>query len=132
MEGTNVAGCNVPSLQLADPESRVHLEYGTKMDLSNLSMARLYTKLGFHVGDLRKTGMLHVNVFPRRLDRKAMLGNDDSILTRLPKPLLDLRETFYFECLTKSKALLMITSGRSGYTGYAVLSTLNSKASRMT
>lgn len=51
----------------------VHTSYGTSNDLSKMCMATMYMKLGFH-NTSRTIVMLHVGVFPRRFDRKAMTG----------------------------------------------------------
>lgn len=40
--------------------------------MSNPSISRLYTKLGFHVAHFGTTGMLHIDVFPQRIDRKNL------------------------------------------------------------
>lgn len=74
------------SYPTAHPTSTVHFEYGMTNDLSSSLMSRLYTKLGYHVADYRKTGMLHVDIFPRRLDRNVFQGDKDAILTLMLHP----------------------------------------------
>ncbi|CAO2656299.1 Nn.00g051020.m01.CDS01 [Neocucurbitaria sp. VM-36] len=106
------------SYPTADPASTVHLDYGIANDLSNSSMSRLYTKLGFHVAGYRTTGMLHVDIFPRRLDRKVILGNDYLVLTRVPKALLRIWEQFTFKCLDRSGARVSIVSGHAAACAY--------------
>jgi hypothetical protein len=58
----------------SDPTSSVHLSYSTANYMSNESMSSLLVELGFDVANVRTTGMFLVDVFPRRLDRKTMIG----------------------------------------------------------
>jgi hypothetical protein len=62
------------SYSARDERSTVNLEYGTVDDLSNVSILQLYAKLSLHKATVRPTGPLHVDVFPRRLDRKILPG----------------------------------------------------------
>ena len=52
------------SYPTADVNSTVHLPYGTIDDMSNPSIWLLYSKMGFHVADIREHSMFHVDVFP--------------------------------------------------------------------
>jgi hypothetical protein len=49
--------------------SSVHLEFRTVDDLSNISMLGIYAELGFYVANIRKHGLLHIDMVPRRLNR---------------------------------------------------------------
>ncbi|KAJ8112197.1 hypothetical protein OPT61_g5384 [Boeremia exigua] len=92
------------SYPTADPTITVHLNYAVSNDLSNQSMGRLYTKLGFHKADIRTTGMFHVDIFPRRLDWKKINGNDSSVLLKMPKPLCSYWKAFAFKCFNQLAA----------------------------
>jgi hypothetical protein len=59
------------SYPTSDLSSTVHHSYATVNDMSNISMSKLLIKLEFNVVNVRKTGTLIVDVFPRRLDRKT-------------------------------------------------------------
>lgn len=106
------------SYPTADPLSTVHMEYGVCNDLSNTCMGRLYTKLGFHLSDFRTTGMLQMDIFPRRLDRKLILGPQTHVLSRMPPTLLAHWQDFVFRCLDQSKAKVVIASGRAAHASY--------------
>ncbi len=53
---------------IKDPLSTVHLRYGINNSLSNICMWTICAKLGFHLPSIRSSGMLHIKVFPRRID----------------------------------------------------------------
>ncbi|KAI4922049.1 hypothetical protein J4E90_000477 [Alternaria incomplexa] len=64
----------VSSYPTAKEDSTVHRSYGTTLDISNESMFMIYTKLGHHVSSIRDHGALHLDVFPRRVNRNLALG----------------------------------------------------------
>ncbi len=108
----------ISSYPTSDPATSVHLEYGTTNDMSNPCMARLYTKLGLHQAELRSTGLFHVDIFPRRLNRKKIAGNNGSILGRVPVELLRFRKEFSFQCIKMSCARIALIFGHSANTAY--------------
>ena len=57
-----------------DPTSSVHLSYSTANYMSDESMSSLLVELGFNMANVRTTVMFLMDVFPRRLDRKTMIG----------------------------------------------------------
>ena len=100
------------SYPTADVNSTVHLAYGTNDDMSSQSMWLLYSKMGFHVADIREHSMFHVDVIPRRLDRKTLPGGDSS-LSLLRQLSAGLREYWAtaaqaFIRMSKSKILLVV------------------------
>jgi hypothetical protein len=103
----------ISSYPTADPASSVHLKFATTNDLSNWSMARLYAKLGYHNIQERKTGMMHIDHFPRRLDRKKMLGRESSVLSNMPKLLALYWSTWAKRCIQMSRATVVVVSGHS-------------------
>ncbi|KAI4627516.1 uncharacterized protein J4E87_004080 [Alternaria ethzedia] len=64
----------VSSYPTAKEDSTVRRSYGTTLDISNESMFMLYAKLGHNVSSIRNHGALHLDVFPRRVDRNIALG----------------------------------------------------------
>lgn len=73
-----------PSHPIAEPSSVVHLNYGTQNDISNQSMYRLYNKLVSR-NVLGTSGVFHINVWLRRLNRKGIRCRETSVLGRMPK-----------------------------------------------
>ena len=103
-----------------DPTSTVHLAYGMTNDMSNQCMSRLYTKLGFHVANFRTTGMLHLEVWYRRLDRKLVPGSNTSVLQRMPKQLAKHWRNFTFQCLEQSSSRVAILTGHAANRTYSM------------
>ncbi|KAF2033370.1 hypothetical protein EK21DRAFT_86472 [Setomelanomma holmii] len=104
-----------------DPSSSVHLSFGMVNDVSNISMFMLYAKLGFHTLGVHRTGMLHTDVFPHRLDRKAFPGasmGGQQTTTKLPLALRRYWETFAFECFSRASSRVGITTGHTATTVY--------------
>ncbi|KAI4928326.1 uncharacterized protein J4E92_005811 [Alternaria infectoria] len=106
------------SYPTADVNSTVHLAYGTNDDMSNQSMWLLYSKIGFHVADIREHSMFHVDVFPWRLNRKTVPEGDSSLslLRQLPA---DLREYWAtaaqaFIRISESRILLVVGNVNTG------------------
>jgi hypothetical protein len=95
------------SYATAKKGSSVHLEFGTVDDLSNTSMLAIYAKLGFHVANIRKHGLLHVDMMPRRLNRDIIpsTGREAQNLFRmLPLELLALWQDTANEVISRSSA----------------------------
>jgi len=103
----------ISSYPTADEKSTVHLEYATVNDLSNIGMSQLYVKAGYHDVQTRKTGMLHMVIFPRRLDRKKVLSSSAGVLNNMPRVLRILWQTFAVHCIQLSKAVVVCVSGHS-------------------
>jgi hypothetical protein len=84
----------VSSYPTAAPSASVHNRYGTVDDLSNLCMFLLYAKFGFHHAQLRKHGVMHVDIMARRIDRKKVPSGSNSLgpLRKLPNSLRHLVE----------------------------------------
>ncbi|KAH3941317.1 hypothetical protein HBH98_222750 [Parastagonospora nodorum] len=59
-----------------DPTSTLHLDYAID-DMTNVCMLARYARLGLHK-KTTKTGILHVNIIPRRTDRKRFIGGGSS------------------------------------------------------
>jgi hypothetical protein len=88
------------------PGSTVHMDDATVNDLSNICMFYLYTKLGFHRVNLRASSMLHLDLFPRRLDRVKM---GSGLLLRIVGSVLrKYCEHAEMNLLAQSKALLLL------------------------
>ena len=64
----------VSSYPTAKEDSTVYRSYSTTLDISNESMFMLYAKLGHNVSLIRNHSALHLDVFPRRVDRNIALG----------------------------------------------------------
>jgi hypothetical protein len=106
------------SYPTADPKSTVHMAFGTVSDMSNQSMARLLVKIGFHVANLRSSGMFMVDAFSRRLDRKQIRGNSDNVLDQVSQLLQTYWQTFAFICLDRLRARVLIILGGTGFAEY--------------
>lgn len=83
--------------------------FGSTNDMSNPCMFDAYNKLGFGRVDQQIDDMFHVDIFPRRLDRREIIvgkGNADAgfVLARMPKPLLNHWLESAREALRLSKA----------------------------
>jgi hypothetical protein len=100
-----------------DPRSTVHVEYGTVDDLWKISMFLLYAKLGLHKANSRSTGVFHLDIFPRRLDRKQMLYADD-VLATIPKVLWQYWANYADQLLAASSARIIIVAGHSACKHY--------------
>lgn len=75
----------VTSYPTEDEESTVHICYGVVGDKSNPSMSWLYTKLGYNNEVTHTSYMIHVNIFPRRLDPKE-IDTEDSLSAKSQVP----------------------------------------------
>jgi hypothetical protein len=93
-----------------DPHSTVLLEYSTTDDLSNVSMFMLYAKLGLHKANVQKSGVLHVDLFPRRIDRKQIHGND-CMMSSISKVLRRFWEQQTDRLLAASSSCVLIVCG---------------------
>jgi hypothetical protein len=74
--------CSYPTL---DANSTVQLDFATIDDISNQSISTLYCKLEYNKLNIQPTELVHLNMFPRRLDRKQILGSVTSALSKVPK-----------------------------------------------
>jgi hypothetical protein len=104
-----------------DPFSSIHQSYGTSDDLSDMSMFYLYSKLDYHNSTLRNSGVLHVDVFPRRIDQKKIVGGDaarKSPQAMLPKVLTEYWVQFACDCLNKSRAKIILVTDNSALKVY--------------
>ena len=86
-------------------------------------MFPLYAKLGFHKATVRSSGMFHIAIFPRRLDRKVIPGASacgGSCLRKMPRELREYWEDHAFHCISRSKARVAIVPGHSAARVYQV------------
>jgi hypothetical protein len=100
-----------------DERSTVNLEYGTVDDLSNVSIFQLYAKLGLHKATIRPTGPLHVDVFPRRLDRKILPGRS-GVMVNIPEVLKDFWAAHADQYLYNTSARVIIVCGHQARKHY--------------
>lgn len=103
----------ISSYPTLDALSTVHLDYGIVADMSNQSIARLYTKLGLHVATMRFRGTLHVDIFPRRIDRRLVLGNHGTILYRQPPEFQQHWRHFALTCIEQYTACVALLTGHA-------------------
>ncbi|KAJ4365555.1 hypothetical protein N0V83_008174 [Neocucurbitaria cava] len=99
-----------------DPSITAHLEYGIVNDMSNLCIFSMYAKLGFHKANDRSSSMLHLDFFPRRIDRKVIPGGipaGSGVLRKMPSALRDHWQEFASDCILRSKAHVAIVFGQS-------------------
>jgi hypothetical protein len=66
-----------------DPKSTTNVDFSTVDDMSNVCMFGLYANLGYHKATIRQIELLHIDCFPRCLDRKAFLSSP-SVMTKIP------------------------------------------------
>jgi hypothetical protein len=84
--------------------SSVHLEFRTVDDLSDISMLGVYAKLGLHVANIRKHGLLHIDIVPRRLNRDIIPSTGtaaQAIFRKLPLELLALWQDTAYEVISR-------------------------------
>lgn len=85
-------------------------------------MFLLYAKLGFYRADLRPCGMLHVDIFPRRLlDRKLVPDGGvgpEKLLTKVSPALTRYWESSTFRCVAASKAPVAVALSRAAQATY--------------
>jgi len=104
----------VSSYPTNDPMSTVHLAYGTTNDMSSICMFMMYMKLGLHNATTQPHGMLHIDIFPRRVDRKSIPGatvSRKSVMRTIQKVLREYWETSAFEYIAWSNARVGIVFG---------------------
>lgn len=94
----------ISSYPTLDALSTVHHDNSVDANMSNQSIAHLYTQLGFHVATMRSSGMLRVDIFSKRIDRKLALDNQDTILDRQPKELRQHWRQFAMRCIEQSSS----------------------------
>ncbi|KAI4680921.1 uncharacterized protein J4E88_005425 [Alternaria novae-zelandiae] len=101
------------SYPTADVNLTVHLAYGTIDDMSNPSMWLLYSKMGFHVADIREHSMFHVDVFPQRIDRKTVPGGEATLFRAgtLPTQLRRHWQEYAFKIISCSEAKVLLVVG---------------------
>ncbi|KAI4700965.1 hypothetical protein J4E81_003929 [Alternaria sp. BMP 2799] len=107
----------VSSYPTAKDGSTVHASYGTTMDLSNQCMNMLYSKLGLHLKSVRPTGALHVDVFPRRINRDNIdgLGN---VVDEIPTNLRLFWQCVAQEWLARLQAKIALLVGAAAVNAY--------------
>ncbi len=107
----------ISSYPTKDSLSTVHHRYGMMNDLSNICMWRIYAKLGFQkLG--RPSGILHVDVFPRRIDRKQSLFGNGHVLHQIPANLRKYWNTHASNMISCSSARIGIVLGHSAAASY--------------
>ncbi|KAI4674912.1 hypothetical protein J4E81_011156, partial [Alternaria sp. BMP 2799] len=119
----------VSSYPTARVGSTVHQSYGTTMDMSNVSMFMLYAKLGHHVSSIRHHGALHLNLYPRRINRK-LVPTGQGVLAKLPAQLREYWTSFAHELIDSSHskvALLVGSAGIATYVAYLKANKIESK-----
>jgi len=87
------------------------------MDLSNISMLMLYSKLELHLKSFRPTGALHINAFPRRVNRKTV-PTGQKVLEKLPAVLRNYWQCVAQEWLARSQAKIALLVGAAAVTTY--------------
>ena len=99
------------------------------MDISNESMFMLYAKLGHHVSSIRHHGALHLNLYPRRINRK-LVPTGQGVLAKLPAQLREYWTSFAHELIDSSHskvALLVGSAGIATYVAYLKANKIESK-----
>ncbi len=107
----------ISSYPTKDPLRTVHHRYGMMNDLSNICMWTIYAKLGFHKLE-QPSGILHVDVFPRRIDRKQFLFGDGHVVHRIPANLRNYWNTHASNMISRSSARIGIVLGHSAAASY--------------
>ncbi|KAI4664851.1 uncharacterized protein J4E79_003149 [Alternaria viburni] len=97
----------VSSYPTARVGSTVHRSYGTTMDMFNVSLFMLYAKLGHNVSSIRHHGALHLNLYPRRINRK-LVPTGQGVLEKLPAQLREYWTSFAHELEDKSQSKLAL------------------------
>ena len=107
----------VSSYPTAKDGSTVHGSYRTTLDLSNQCMNMLYSKLGLHLKSFRLTGALHIDVFPRRINRDNIdgLGN---VIDDIPTNVRLFWRLVAHEWLACSNAKVALLVGAAAVTTY--------------
>lgn len=80
-------------------------------DIINVCIFLLYAKLSVAQLSPPQTGLLHVDTFCRRIDRKEFRGG--STILQLPTPLRKLWEAFSNDLLNQLQACIVIVAGHS-------------------
>lgn len=107
----------VTSYPTARMGSTVHRSYGTTIDMSNVSLFMLYAKLGHNVSSIRNHSALHLNLYPRRINRK-LVPTGQGVLEKLPAQLRKYWTSFAHELMDKSHSKLALLVGSAGIATY--------------
>lgn len=93
------------------PRSSLLMEYATVNNLTNMCMFKLYAKPGFYRIDLRKADILHLDIYPVRLDRNKQDAREP--ISRLPAKVRNYWETRHADRTKRSKAKIIIHVGNT-------------------
>lgn len=63
----------VSSYPTLDPTSSVHLDYSTVDDVSSACIFTLSAKFRYNKANINRSEIMHVDIFPRRLDRNSFV-----------------------------------------------------------
>jgi hypothetical protein len=107
--------CSYPTL---DANSAVQLDFATIDDISNQSSFTLYCKLGYNKLNIQATELLHLDVFPRRLNRKQIFGPATSVLSKVPQALTQYWESHTDMLLKMAAAPVAIVAGHTALQYY--------------